>query len=107
MAYFIDGEGCKYPLDDKAESITIGRAGDLKISEDYAESGVSRKHAKVFHGEGKWGISDTGSHFGTYLNAERIDPDNEYDIVDGNIVTLGRYPLVFREEKPAQQGNPP
>lgn len=56
---------------DFAEDFFIGRASDCRVR--FYDPLVSRKHARVFHADGRWRIEDLGSRNGTTFAGKRID----------------------------------
>jgi hypothetical protein len=68
----------------------IGRGDQAQVRLE--GTGVSRKHASIsFAGTG-FVIKDEGSHFGTFVNDERI---SEQPLSDGDRVQIGEVRLVF------------
>ncbi len=57
---------------------------------DGEEKGVSRQHAALLAGDGMLSLVDKGSSNGTYLNGQRLNPDQPRIIRDGDEVRLGR-----------------
>lgn len=58
-----------------------------------AEQGVSRRHALLKRGEDTLTLIDLGSTNGTYLNGQRLIPNQPRVVRDGDEVRMGR--LVF------------
>ncbi len=58
-----------------------------------AEQGVSRRHALMKRGEDTLTLVDLGSTNGTYLNGQRLIPNQPRVVRDGDEVRMGR--LVF------------
>ena len=54
------------------------------------DRGVSRIHAEITRSEGTLNILDRGSANGTFLNGERLVPDEPRLIRDGDEIRLGR-----------------
>jgi pSer/pThr/pTyr-binding forkhead associated (FHA) protein len=96
--YLVDGEGFPYLLNlDGKDSITIGREGILKVSDDYRPLKVSRIHAEFTKKNGVWYITDCESRYGTLINGKKIAPKEPHRLSVGNIVTLGEYPVYLTE----------
>jgi hypothetical protein len=55
--------------------------------------GVSRRHAVIQRGEDTLTLSDLGSTNGTYLNGQRLSPNQPRVVRDGDEIRLGK--LVF------------
>ncbi len=70
----------------KAETFVIGRAPecDLPIPTDI----LSRRHLKIFLEDEKIFITDLGSTNGTYLQGQRLEPNEKYEYVTGNRLYL-------------------
>jgi hypothetical protein len=83
------------------EDVLVGR-GDparginpgIRLNDDEALSdGVSRLHAKVFCEGNEYFISDLNSTNSTYLNKQKLLPQERYRIEDGDEIQLGRFLL--------------
>lgn len=57
-----------------------GELADFKV--------ISSRHAEITLNENKWIITDLGSTNGSYINNQKLDANSEYEIHDGDIVTL-------------------
>ncbi len=83
------------------KELLLGRsdaAGDYKPDLDLApygaaEQGVSRRHAMIRQGEDTLTLIDLDSTNGTYLNGQRLLPNQPRVLRDGDEIRLGR--LVF------------
>jgi pSer/pThr/pTyr-binding forkhead associated (FHA) protein len=63
---------------------------DVDLSPDGGlEGGVSRRHCKIWLGEGEYLIEDLGSANGTYLNGQRLTPYLPHSLNDGDDLQLG------------------
>jgi len=100
------------------DEISIGRAPDNKLTiPDYQVFSelpgnkqreyykllvrVSRRHAKIVCVDGRYSIYDTGSRdsgssHGTFINGERIMPQQQYELKDGDIIRFGSVEAIFR-----------
>jgi hypothetical protein len=84
-----------------ADEIVIGRADakddgnpDLDLAPfGAAEQGVSRRHAAMRRGEDTLTLVDFGSTNGTYLNGQRLIPNQPRVLRDGDEIRVAR--LVF------------
>ena len=72
------------------ERTSIGRSPDCDIFLD--DVTVSRKHAVLIAGDGRFTIEDQGSLNGTYVNRRRIE---SAPLADGDEVQIGKYRLTF------------
>lgn len=53
------------------------------------EKGVSRRHASIIRRDGSLSIMDLGSHNGTFLNGQRLTPNQLRLLRDGDDIRLG------------------
>jgi hypothetical protein len=83
-------DGSPYELKD---SVTIGR--DSKNDLVLESAAVSRDHAAVTHGDGRWYLEDRGSSNGTYLNGTRLVPGTRVPLRHADRITLGAETLLF------------
>ena len=58
------------------------------------KSGVSRQHARLFIQNSSLFIEDLGSTNFTYLNEQKLPPNDPHVLQDGDEVRLGR--MIFR-----------
>jgi pSer/pThr/pTyr-binding forkhead associated (FHA) protein len=72
------------------QKISIGRHPESDIFLD--DITVSRRHAEIRREEGKFGLIDTGSLNGTYLNRERIE---SAELNNGDEIQIGKFRLLF------------
>lgn len=83
------------------EGFVIGRSDNkssYKPDVDLAiyqalEKGVSRRHAAFVRYQGMLHILDLSSVNGTYLNGDRLTPEQPYPLHTGDKLTLGELPL--------------
>jgi hypothetical protein len=80
------------PLAVVATEAVVGREDDCDVVLDSAR--VSRRHARVWSRDGRFGIEDLGSLNGTYVNRQRVLGSRE--IVNGDRLTLADVELQFR-----------
>lgn len=76
-----------------AEPLTIGRELDNQLILE--DPRVSRRHAVVRCLSGVYQIQDQGSGNGTYLNEQRLQPNVDIPLKDGDVVRLGTSLLLF------------
>ncbi|MDT8390292.1 MAG: FHA domain-containing protein [Lentisphaeria bacterium] len=75
------------------DSITIGSGEETGLI--LTGEGVSRKHAEIVpKNPGKWAIHDLDSTNGTFINGQ---PILSSDLVEGDIITLGKTHVIFFE----------
>lgn len=85
--------GQSYLLDASETMIGKNHDADICIRDNRA---VSRHHASIIFDEGEYYITDHRSTNSTYLNGSRIDPEDEYRLVDGDELTLADERFTFR-----------
>lgn len=56
---------------------------------------ISRRHAEVNYRLGEFYLRDLGSRLGTYVNAEQVDPETEWQLKEGDTVTIAGITLTF------------
>lgn len=69
---------------------TIGRAGSEIALPDPT---VSRVHARVLKNEWGWSVRDESSTNGTFVNGERIQPGRDVELIENDVIALGRVEL--------------
>jgi predicted component of type VI protein secretion system len=73
--------------------VVIGREEKNEVVLQDPRKIVSRNHAKILDKEGILKIIDLGSANFTYLNGERIFPNNDYTLNTGDIIKIGDYEI--------------
>lgn len=73
--------------------VKLGRESDNEIILEDQRKIISRSHAKILENEEIINIVDLGSSNFTYLNGERIFPNNENSIKSGDIIKIGDYEM--------------
>jgi len=79
------------------EVVRLGREGEVQI----LDAAASRQHAEIFSVGDMFFIRDLGSRNGTFLNDERLAPEDEALLRVGDQIRIGSTRLVF-EERGAQ-----
>lgn len=84
---------------------SIGRAAGncIRVERD----GVSRQHAVIFHQQDAYHISDRHSSWGTYLNGNRLTPDEPYRLTSNALIGLGSPTAILRFSDPDPTRPPP
>ncbi len=73
-----------------------GLRPDITLNDDAAlAQGVSRLHAKVIYQGGTFYLVDLNSTNSTYINGNRLVPQQFYSLRDGDTVELGKYRMRF------------
>jgi hypothetical protein len=88
----------EYPLG--APSVLVGRRGgrlpvDLDLEFYDPEGYVSRNHARIEQGQRRFTITDVHSANGTFVNDERLTPDQPRALRQGDRIRMGRVVLAF------------
>ena len=92
-------EGEMRVFDLYGEDVLIGRnrAQDMQL----AHQSVSRDHAVVTWEHGGYGIADTGSHNGVYVNGDRVE--GRCTLSNGDVVQIGHFELIYLDGKPPRR----
>ena len=77
------------PVDPSLPHIDLSEYGAL-------DKGVSRLHARLRYQDGVHQIEDAGSTNGTYLNGQKVVPEQPRSLRDFDHIRLGRFILEFR-----------
>lgn len=72
----------------------LGRAPENDVS--LIDIAVSRQHALLAVRDGRWTLRDLGSTRGTFLNAQRIDPQHEVVLLAGDQLRIGSWTFEVR-----------
>jgi len=86
-----DGKIEQYPLENKA--VTIGRSKDNDIV--FEDSGVSRKHAKIFLEKDAYILNDLGSFNKTFVNDRPVE---SIELKHGDRIKIGPQTMIFLSE---------
>jgi len=78
---FLAPSGTRYPL---VDGMTLGRSSENHAT--FADSRMSRKHARVVADGSGFAIEDAGSSNGTYVNGRAVARE---PLAAGSVVTLG------------------
>ncbi len=92
-------EGEMRVFDLYGEDICIGRdrGQDLQL----AHQSVSREHARLTWGHGRYAIDDNGSHNGLYVNGERTA--ESCTLGNGDVVQIGNFELIYIDGVPPKR----
>jgi len=94
--YVIEGVDKGLTVEASGEELVIGRGDDSSFS--LRDGTVSRRHARVRNGNGRWFIEDLGSSNGTYVNGVRIA--KAIELKSGDQIRAGKTVLMFSEDQP-------
>ena len=94
--FFTDGQkqGGKHEL--TPPGISIGRELDNDIILE--QEGASRYHSKLEWKDSNWYLKDLGSTNGTQLNGEKITPDTELKLKEGDNIKIGKQTMHFADK---------
>ena len=73
--------------------VKLGRESDNNIILEDPLKIISRSHAKIVNAEGLVQVSDLGSSNFTYLNGEKLFPNDEVALKTGDKIKIGDYEL--------------
>jgi len=73
--------------------VKLGRESDNEIILEDQRKIISRSHSKILNTDGLIQIIDLGSANFTYLNGERIFPNDEIALKNGDVVKIGDYEM--------------
>ena len=80
------------------DTLIIGRqSGEnyLDLSLQYGSMlGVSRNHAEITYVDGKYYLKDLNSTNGTYLNNQKLEPDESIGLENSDHLRLGHFVLI-------------
>jgi pSer/pThr/pTyr-binding forkhead associated (FHA) protein len=80
-------------IDDGVGEIRLGRRPDLEVELPFAM--LSALHARIVGRDGRWSVEDLGSHNGTFVDGERLEPRRPRPIEPGARIGLGDVVVVF------------
>ncbi len=78
-----------------SSELTVGRDEGNHVT--IRSKQLSRKHARLYPGDGKWGIADMGSRNGTWVNDSNV---KETWLSPGDAVKIGPIPFKYELERP-------
>jgi pSer/pThr/pTyr-binding forkhead associated (FHA) protein len=73
--------------------ISVGRTPDNDVT--IAESSISARHCFLRVLGSEIALSDAGSTNGTLVNGVKVPPRKTQNVVEGDVITLGRFTLGF------------
>jgi HD-GYP domain-containing protein (c-di-GMP phosphodiesterase class II) len=85
------GAGSFYFL--SQDRYTLGRGDENPIA--VYETSVSRVHCQILRSGGKYFLVDINATNGTFLNGEKLRPNQPYEIEPGSVIHLGNAELFF------------
>jgi two-component system response regulator HydG len=82
------------------EETRLGRGTDCEVLVD--DPRCSRVHAVIFFRDHSWWLRDYDSTNGTFVNDQKVD---EVQLVDGNVVQIGRVRMQFHLEPSSEDSD--
>ena len=79
----------------EGDAYTIGRAGSSTILLD-RDNLTSRHHALLKREGNRYLLFDLRSANGVFVNGQKILVEHEYELLDGDHISIGNYELIFR-----------
>ena len=100
--HVLNGPDRGQSFDLKNAKTLVGRSSKSHIQ--IKDKSASRTHIKIYRKKRKYFIEDLNSLSGTFLNGEQINPGEEYEVQQGNPITIGKTLVVlggapFKEEE--------
>lgn len=88
-----------FPLEGVDRSALIGRTDEAQWK--VGDPGISRRHARVHVRASGVYVQDLGSRHGTFVNGARLDAEEEVEIRQGDVVSLGNWRFMVAGERSA------
>jgi len=87
----------------RKKSVVVGRQSDVDVVVE--DESVSRKHAELVFGGGRWLIRDMGSTVGTFVDDKQID-GKQVPLSAKKEVLIGSRGMTFRVKLAGKRGRP-
>lgn len=84
------------------DEFTVGRAGSSSILLDQ-DNLTSRHHALLKRESNRHLLFDLRSANGVFVNGQKIMVENEYELLDGDHISIGNYEMIFRSGPSSQE----
>lgn len=88
------------------DEFTIGRAGSSSILLDQ-DNLTSRHHALLKHEGNRYLLFDMRSANGVFVNGQKIYVESEYELLDGDHISIGNYEMIFRSGASSRESDTP
>jgi phosphoserine phosphatase RsbU/P len=93
-------------LDAQKDAMTLGRHEQCDLRLPISAETVSRFHARLSHNGVRWSIADLKSRWGTFVNGQKLEPERDMPLNDGDLVRI--QPWTFSiSPTPRQRGLKP
>jgi phage tail-like protein len=96
----IEGAGERRQVALKLGSNTLGRAPECDIQLDV--EGVSREHARIVCTSQRCLIADRGSRNGTFVNDVRLEPNQQRQLQNGDVLKIGVFRIRYNAPRAAR-----
>lgn len=94
---------CRIEL--SSEQILLGREFErFRPDISFANAHVSRRHAMITCHQGLFAISDLSSKHGTCVNGVNLIPGKQYNLHNGDIISLAKSAVTLRFSCPSMDG---
>lgn len=87
-------KGRTYPVGEK--EITFGRDASATVCFPANTKGVSRQHCRIFWQNGTLMLMDTGSSYGTFIQAGKLQPMKPVPVQSGDVFYIGEKKNCFK-----------
>ena len=87
-------DGRKYPVG--GSEITFGRDASATVCFPADAKGVSRQHCRIFWQNGTLMLMDTGSSYGTFTQAGKLQPMKPVPVKAGDVFYIGEKKNCFK-----------
>jgi DNA-binding NtrC family response regulator len=94
LKVFAAGTSCFEPVAAKAGRVTVGRGPDNALVLD--DGRVSRNHAEIVFGDGRWLVRDLNSRNGTFLDGAPVR--GEAECADRAVLTIGGAVMLLQSD---------
>jgi pSer/pThr/pTyr-binding forkhead associated (FHA) protein len=99
----ISGEQEGAEINWNSDEICIGKEDGCEVK--ITDAGVSRRHARLARKGNGWFVEDLGSSNGTYVNFKKRSKNEPTDLVDRDIIFIGRTVAKFWLNGPPKGGS--
>lgn len=91
-----------YEVNLERNEFSIGRAGSSSILLDQ-DNLTSRHHALLKREGNRYLLFDLRSANGVFVNGQKIMVESEYELLDGDHISIGNYEMIFRSGAPNRE----
>jgi hypothetical protein len=93
LSYTLDPMGVDYRIYEGSNTIGKDPENTITITKDPTISG---EHVNILYKHGKFYIKDKMATNGTFLNGEELEVEKAYELVDGDMLRLGKTEFKFK-----------